>query len=508
MMVNNVLVLGGGSAGFLAAITLKVRLPHLPVTILRSPDIGIIAVGEGTTNGVPLHLHSYLKLDLTEFYRHAAPIWKLGIRFLHWGKGRPFFDYIFGYQLDTKYDLLSKDTGFYCLEGAWDYVGMQSGLMTHNTVFVRHPNGMPVLPDSYAYHFENEKFVSYLEIVAARLGVMVQDGTVVEVLQNDAGIAGLRLASGPTITADLYVDSSGFASVLMGQALKEPFISFKPSLFNDRAVIGGWKRTKETIQPYTIGEAMTAGWCWRIDHETRINRGYVYDSSFISDAGAEAEYRALNPKAGPTRIVKFKCGRYDRGWVKNVIAIGNAYGFVEPLEATSLAAICNQAEGFAETLRDTGGEIGPCVIKQYNKRNARHWDNIRQFLALHFKFNTGLDTPYWQACRADTDLGPGAELVEYYEENGPSVAWRKTLVEQGDQFDMEGYLSMLIGQQVPTRKQFTPSDRDKAAWQSIRGAVYNKASRAYTVPEALQLVRSANWRWPESMYHRAAGVNR
>jgi tryptophan halogenase len=506
-MVNSVLVLGGGSAGFLAAITLKIRLPHLPVTILRSSDIGIIAVGEGTTNGVPIHLHGYLKLELTEFYRLAAPLWKLGIRFLEWAK-RPFFDYIFGYQLDTKYDLLSKDTGFYVDDGLWDYIGMQSALMTHNAVFVRHNNGMPVMPDAYAYHFENEKFVSYLEIVAARLGIVVKDGTVVEVLQNDAGVAGLRLASGPIMTADLYIDSSGFASVLLGQALKEPFISFKSSLFNDRAVVGGWKRTKEPIQPYTIGEGMTAGWCWRIDHEFRINRGYVYSSAFISDSDAEAEYRAKNTKVGPTRIVKFRCGRYDRGWVKNVIAIGNAFGFVEPLEATSLAAICNQAEGFAETLRDSEGDIGPCLIKQYNKRNARHWDTIRQFLALHFKFAERQDTPYWRACRTDTDLGCAAELVEYYQENGPSVAWRKTLLEQEDQFGMEGYLSMLIGQQAPTRKKFTPTERDRANWQAIRQAIQNKAARAYTVPEALGLVRSANWVWPESMYHRSMGVNR
>src|SRR5262245_58983471 len=96
-MVKSVLVLGGGSAGFLAAITLKQRLPHMHVKLLRSPDIGIIGVGEGTTNGVPIHLHTYLKLELGEFYRLAEPIWKLGIRFL-WGK-RPCFDYVFGYQL-------------------------------------------------------------------------------------------------------------------------------------------------------------------------------------------------------------------------------------------------------------------------------------------------------------------------------------------------------------------------------------------------------------------------
>src|SRR5271168_918109 len=138
-MIQSVLVLGGGSAGFLAAITVKYRLPHMPITVIRSPAIGIIGVGEATTNRLPMHLHGYLKLALGEFYRLAEPIWKLGIRFL-WGK-RPYFDFAFGNQLDTKYDLLKKETGFYCAEGPFDYVGILSGLMTQNAAFLRQNNG-------------------------------------------------------------------------------------------------------------------------------------------------------------------------------------------------------------------------------------------------------------------------------------------------------------------------------------------------------------------------------
>src|SRR6516164_1127328 len=127
-MVKCVLVLGGGSAGFLAAITLKARLPDLSVIVLRSKEIGIIQVGESTTIGVPQHLHHYLGIDFKEFYRLAEPQWKLGIRFL-WGK-RPYFDYVFGYQLDTQYQALPKGTGFYTPEGPFDYIGIPSGLMT------------------------------------------------------------------------------------------------------------------------------------------------------------------------------------------------------------------------------------------------------------------------------------------------------------------------------------------------------------------------------------------
>ena len=504
-VVNNILVLGGGSAGCLAAITLKHRLPHTAVTLLRSPDIAIIGVGESTIPGVPRHLHEYLKLDIGDFFRRAEPLWKLGIRFL-WGK-RPYFDYVFGRQLDGKFPALRKNTGYYCDEGPFDYVGVTSGLMTHNSVWLRHSNGLPILSADFAYHIENKKFVAYLETVALRLGVLIKEDTVVEVLQNEAGVAGLRLASGGMAGADLYIDSSGFASVLLGKALAEPFISFKSSLFNDRAVVSGWPRGEEPIQPYTTAESMSTGWNWQIDHETRIDRGYVYSSDFISDTDAEAEFRARDPKVADTRIVKFKTGRYVRGWVKNVVAIGNASGFVEPLESTALGALCTQLQAIAESLADCDGRVQPTLVKQYNKLHAGEWDLIRQFLAIHFKFNTRFDTPYWQACRNDAELGSAAEIVEYYQEYGPSGVWRVVLIPPTDPFQMEGYLSLLLGQQVPFRNTYTPNAQDLNTWQQIRQKIRDKVSRAFTVPEAFRMIRSPNWVWPERLSHQPMQPN-
>ena len=127
--------------------------------------------------------------------------------------------------------------------------------------------------------------------------------------------------------ADLFIDASGFRAELLGRAMAEPWISYENSLFCDRAVIGGWERSTEPIQPYTTAEAMDAGWCWRIDHETFINRGYVYSSRFISDDEARAEFLRKNPKApADARVVKFRSGRFARPWVGNVIGIGNAAG--------------------------------------------------------------------------------------------------------------------------------------------------------------------------------------
>src|SRR6516164_5481607 len=222
-MINHVLVLGGGSAGFLVALTLKHRLPQLRVTVLRSKDIGIIGVGESTTIPLVSHLHDYLRIDLTEFYRQVVPTHKLAIRFL-WGP-RPYSDYGLNLQLDLRYQGFAKPIGYY--SGDTIDFGRLSALMTRNKVFVRLPDGRPNYNRDPAYHLSNVPFVAFLEQYAQRQGVEIVDDTVVDVPQNDAGVAGLVLSSGSTLTADLYVDCSGFKSLLLGKTLGEPFVNFK-----------------------------------------------------------------------------------------------------------------------------------------------------------------------------------------------------------------------------------------------------------------------------------------
>src|SRR5688572_14446788 len=206
--IQKVLVLGGGSAGFLAAMTLKIKIPHLDVVVLRSKELGIIGVGEGTTNTIPYHLHDYLKLPVKSFYEIAQPLWKLGIRF-EWGP-RPHFNYVFGLELDTRYKGLRKGTGHYCQDATFDYVGGASALMTENKAFFRTPRGPRINGTELALQLENEKFVEWLEAQARQCGVRVMDDTVTEVLQDEHGIGALKLASGGMESADLFMDCSGF----------------------------------------------------------------------------------------------------------------------------------------------------------------------------------------------------------------------------------------------------------------------------------------------------------
>ncbi|HEY2586261.1 MAG TPA: FAD-dependent oxidoreductase [Tepidisphaeraceae bacterium] len=492
--IRRVLVLGGGSAGFLAAITLKAKLPDLQVTVLRSREIGIIGVGEGSIIGVAKHLHCFLEVDTATFYRLVQPTWKLGVRFLRWGP-RPYFDYSFALQLHARYQGLPKYTGYYC-DDAFDDVAMPTALMSRNRAFRRLQNGLPGIGRDFAYHFENELLCNYLEMEARRRGVTITDGNVLEATEDDQGITGLRLQEGGTATADLYIDSSGFRSVLLGGALREPFVSFKSSLFCDRAVVGGWDRTAaEPIKPYTTAETMDHGWCWQIEHERRINRGYVYSSSFCADDAAEREFRAKNPKVQSTRIVKFVTGCYQRSWVKNVVAIGNAAGFVEPLEATSLGVICTQLEFLATVLIDCDRQPDEHWRRLINVRHARVWESIRRFLALHYRFNTRQQTPFWRECVQKSDLAGAEPVVEYYQHSGPTPLPCLAMLDQYDLFGAEGYLSMLVGQGVPYRHASEPTAAELQAVADIRRAVGQHAEAGVTSEEALQWIRRPDWVW-------------
>lgn len=418
--INRVIILGGGSAGYLAALALKGKMSDLSVTVIRSKEIGVIGVGEGSTAALPDFLHQYLRMDPQKFFAVTRPTFKMGLRFI-WGR-RPYFNYSFTNQFDENVSGLPKSAAFYCWNDM-DYGDPGSAMMSLDRVFPRGQNGDPVFHNAFGYHIENVKFVRFLEEYAAGLGVVTLDDTMAEVQQDESGIRALLLKSGRRETADLFVDASGFISLLLGKARAEPYISYGKSLYCDRAVVGSWNRSgpeDEVIKPYTTCETMDAGWCWQIDHEDHVNRGYVYSSPFLSDAAAEAELRRKNPKIGPTHIVRFVSGRYRNLWVKNVVAIGNAGGFVEPLEATGLAAIVLQSRYLAETLLDGDRVVTPSSRNYYNRILTRNWDGIRDFLSIHYRFNTRLDTPFWQHCRAECDVAGAAEFMEVYREHGPS----------------------------------------------------------------------------------------
>lgn len=489
--VQKVIVLGGGSAGFIAALTLKRRLPQLQVTVLRSPEIGIIGVGEGTTVAFPKHFFDTLKLKPKQFYAEARPTWKLGLKFL-WGP-RPEFYYAFMTEYDQRLPGLSHPVGYYVSKDV-ACTGLVSALMANDKAFLRGPDGQPQFHRSSAFHIENKKLVGWLEKLSLDFGVVVRDLTASAETGPD-GIAALIAENGERVTADLYVDASGFRSELLGRALGEAFVTYSDSLFCDRALIGGWARTDEPIKPYTLAETMDAGWSWQIEHEHWINRGYVFSSKFISDEMALREFLDRNQKVSTEpRLVKFQSGRRARNWVGNVVGIGNSVGFVEPLEATALHVICLESLTLADSLGENFCTPTSSVASVYNQFNARASDDIRDFLAVHYKFNTRLDTPFWRACRSETRLHGAEGIVQFYRENGPG-ALAGQLLHASNSFGTHGYYSLLLGQALPWENRFAPPQKEMDAWRARCHAWATQARNAMDVKQCLEAVGQSGFKW-------------
>jgi len=492
-MIQKIVVLGAGSAGLLAAISLKRKIPRLDVQVVRSPSIGVIGVGESTTPNFPYHLFEYLGISRKRFYELAEPTWKLGIKFLWGSRGR--FDYTFQNQLDTHHPGLAKPTGFYCRED-FNNVSLPGALMHQEMAFPRQPNGAPDIHAWHAFHIENKKFVRILEIVAREQGVSFIDGKVTAAEKSADGIAAIRLDGGERVAADFFVDASGFRSELLGKALEEPFVSFASSLFCDRAVIGGWNRTDEKIQPYTTAETMNSGWAWQIDHEKIINRGYVYCSQAISDEEAAAEFYRKNPRiTDEPQFIKFRSGCYKRQWVGNVVALGNSGGFVEPLESTALMILCSNIRSMIELLIHCDIRPNPSARDLFNDLTYGSWQDIRGFLSIHYKFNGLLDTPFWRQVRAEADVSHVAPLLDFYHENGPTGFCRYRMPHTQSDFGLEGYLVMLVGNQVPYNNRYDVPAEEMEWWKRRKAAFVQQASQGIRSEEALAYVKHPGWTW-------------
>ncbi len=493
-MIQDVLVLGGGSAGFVSAISIKRKIPKLRVVVVRSSAIGVIGVGEATTPNFPRHLFEYLGISRKRFYALAEPTWKLGIRFLWGSRGR--FDYSFNLQLDSHYQELERPTGFYC-DDDFSNASLPGALMRQDMAFPRQPDGSPDIHAWHAFHIENKKFIEILEIVAREEGVEVIDGKVTGSERGPNGIAAVHLEDGRRLTADLFIDASGFRSELLGKTLEEPFVSFDKSLFCDRAVTGGWERgPDEPILPYTTAETMDSGWAWRIDHEKLINRGYVFCSDVISDDAAAEEFQRKNPKAVlEPKIIHFRSGYYRRQWVDNVVAFGNSGGFVEPLESTAIMILCSHVQTLVDFLLHSELEPTDSMRDLYNDLTAASWEDIRSFLSLHYKFNGMLDTPFWKTVRAEADVSSVAGFIEFYRENGPTGFCRYRLPRSENDFGLEGFLVMMVGNQVPYKKRHKATAAEAAHWQRLKQGFVEQARKGIRSEEALAYVKHPGWQW-------------
>jgi tryptophan halogenase len=199
--------------------------------------------------------------------------------------------------------------------------------------------------------------------------------------------------------------------------------------------------------------------------------------------------------------VKFKTGRYARNWIGNVVGIGNASGFVEPLEATALLVICHQARFLTQILAASDGNPTPTLRESFNRVVAGLWDEIRDFLAVHYRFNTRLDTPFWQHCRRETALQGAQRIVRFYQENGPSlVAQMELLPPERSLFQLEGFYTLLLGQKVPHQCPYIPTVREQQIWAEYCRRNAAQAAAGLTIGQSLDMIRHPLWGWTPGFY--------
>jgi len=502
---KKIVIVGGGSAGFLTALALTRKMPQARIDVIHSSKIPVIGVGESTTRALPPFLHNYLGIDPVDFHKEVKPTFKRGVRFL-WGS-RDQFQYTFTGQVDRFEDGLSMANGFYCAE-QFNFSDVSGALMAYEKAFETHEDGYPIIKPNVAYHLKNEAFVKYLGKLVSRSSVNLIDDIVESVNQDDDGIQSLLLKSGKVVEGDLFFDCSGFRSLLLGGALGQPFIDFSSSLKCDRAWVGGWERDNEPMHAYTIAETMNNGWAWQIDHVASIDRGYVFASEYVTDEEAAREFQQKNPKLKSCRLIKYKTGRYEKGWEKNVIGLGNAFGFVEPLEATAIAFICAQLEQLIDLLLEDGIPATPLSQKRYNGFCQRLWDNGRRFLALHYKFNNRLNTPFWKACRAETDLAGGEKIIAHFQRRGPAPLWTSEPSMEDDYFGWEGYLVMMLGQQVPFYRQYEIPEKERDTWNAHMDRLKSKARKAISMSEAFSRIQKDGLKWDEQLFSEAAALQK
>ncbi len=481
--IRSVVVVGGGTAGYFSALALKRAFPGLEVTLIESSKIPIIGVGEATTTLMPPFLHRQLGIDIGDLYREVRPTWKLGIKF-DWGLPG---DYAFMYPFGPTNPI----EGF-AHEGDLANQSVCSLMMAADRTPIltsanaAHESLLPQM--KFAYHLDNKQFVACLAKHARRLGIQHIDAEIKDVERSADGerVERLILDGGRDLRGDLYVDASGFRALLIEKTLGSPFISFASSLFCDGAVVGTVPQPG-AIGPYTTAQTMDAGWCWRIPVEGEDHRGYVHSSAHISTDAAHDEMRAKNPGLRDTWTVRFRSGRHREFWKGNTVAVGNAYGFVEPLQSTALHMVIIEVAYIIGALQ--GAADGEPDRDFTNESIGAHWDYLRWFLALHYKFNRKLESPFWRDCRATVDVSGMEEFLERYRAMGPWDKEGSLYYSTGDPgFSFEGLMIMLLGQQAPCPRP-SRTAMTRAQWNARVAESQALVDRALPQAAALAVLR-------------------
>ncbi|MFQ3246088.1 MAG: tryptophan halogenase [Arenicella sp.] len=450
--ITKVVIVGGGTAGWMSAAALSKVLinDYCQVELVESQAIGTVGVGEATIPQIQT-FNKILGIDENQFIKATQATFKLGIEFCDWGKlgdsyVHPFGT--FGVPIESlpfhHYWLkMYKEGKFECL----DDFSLACKAAKQNK-FTR-PLDIPQSPLSqiaYAFQFDAGLYAKYLRKYAEARGVKRTEGKVSKVHQraDDGFIESLELQDGSKIEGDLFIDCSGFRGLLIEQTLNTGYQDWSQWLPCDRAVAVPCASNGDP-EPYTRSTARAAGWQWRIPLQHRTGNGHVYSSSFISDDDA-AKTLLDNLDGEPLaelNKLRFATGRRNKCWHKNVVAIGLASGFIEPLESTSIYLIQTAVARLIGLFPDRS--FRQADIDKFNQQSTSEIEAIRDFIILHYKATQRDDTPFWEYCKNMSVPSSLQDRMELFKGSG------RLYRESEELFSEDSWLAVMFGQGIVPR---------------------------------------------------------
>lgn len=453
--IKTIGILGGGTAGYLAALALKKLHPGIKTSVIESSKIPVIGVGESTTTEIVPFLHRTLGIDPLTFFNEVHPTLKLGIRF-DWGCPGDYhfnFNFFAGHQQESFY-----------FEDSINNANWASVLMDAQKIpVIREKDGsltslLPSIP--FSYHIDNKNLIRFLNKTVKQRGIHIHDAEVTKVhLDENQFVSSLETDDGQQLSFDLYIDCSGFRSKILGQALNTEFLPYTSTLINNRALTFDMPNNG-VINPYTGCTTMNNGWTWTIPMRDENHHGYVHSTLYCDEETALAEARAKFGHFEKYKMVEFRSGRHVQAWNKNVFAIGNAYAFVEPLESTAIQTAVHSIMTLCKLMPNNHSDYAS--IAGINQEIAVTWDTFRWFLGIHYKYNKKLDTPYWKWCNQNTNIGDAQLIVDLFNQRPPLSASNfgtnspytalEALV-----FNSYSYDTLLYGQKVLSKEPTKPA---------------------------------------------------
>jgi tryptophan halogenase len=476
MKINKIVIVGGGSAGWMTAATLVKAFPDKEICLIESPGVPTVGVGESTLGGIRTWCR-WLGIDDRPdlFFKSTNASLKLSIKFtdfhkknggaFHYPFGKamldgdrnPFFDWEVKkyYYPETPVEDFSR-----CIFSASSLFENNKYSLNETGEFDNfNPN------DDVAYHFDAAKFGEWLKVnYCVPNGVEHIQATVAELPTDESGIKHLVLDSGEVVTADLFVDCTGFKSLLLSEALKEPFISYSDMLPNNSAWATQipYKDKENELEGFTNCTAIENGWCWNIPLWSRVGTGYVYSDKFVDAETAKEEFKQylmsdkmVVPRtreevdAFTYRPIKMRVGIHERTWVKNVVAIGLSAGFIEPLESNGLFSVHEFLWKLLDVLYLE--DINQFNRDMYNETVHDQFNDFAKFVVLHYALSKRDDTPYWQAIANKEFRDPVTN--EPHTNNSLRIAtfhdmiWRY-MINWSHPFGMGGITYIAVGQHV------------------------------------------------------------